>query len=121
MKFVIHKTSESIFHTEKTTNKSIVFIKFWISNITKNEHLNKIKFVKNNYKKFSQIIKKKSHKIETETTIQMNQIDVSIETILNAFVSLFFDPNNRFKNQIFIKSTTVSKTDSEHTTKPNTE
>ena len=51
----------------------------------------------------------------------MNRIDVSIETILNAFVSLFFDSNNRFENQTFIESTTISETNSEHTTKRNIE
>ena len=80
-----------------------------------------IEFVKKNYKKFSQIIKKKSNEIETKTTIRMNQIDVSIETFLNAFVLLFFDSNNRFKNQIFIESTTNLKTNSKHTIKRNIE
>ena len=49
------------------------------------------------------------------------QIDVSIKTILNTFVSLFFDSNNRFENQAFIELTTISKTNSEHITKQNIE
>ena len=39
MKFVTRKISEWIFHAKQTTNKLIVFIKFWISNITKNKRL----------------------------------------------------------------------------------
>ena len=41
MKFAIHKTSESIFHAERTTNESTVFMKHWILNITKNKRLNR--------------------------------------------------------------------------------
>ena len=62
---------------------------------------------------------KKLHKIETKMIIQINQIDVSIETNLNVFISLSFDSSNRFENQIFIKLTITSETDLKRTIEQN--
>ena len=72
--------------------------------------------MKKYYNKFSLIVRQRNHEIYEKREIIAKKTN-RIYSFNQRNRLLFFNLNNRFENQIFIESTTVSKTDSEHTAK----
>ena len=72
--------------------------------------------MKKHYNKFSSAVRQRNHEIYEKREIIAKKTN-RIYSFNQRDRSLFFDLNNRFENQIFIESTTISKTDSERTAK----
>ena len=72
--------------------------------------------MKKHYNKFSFIVRQRNHEIYKKREIIAKKTN-RIYSFNQRDRSLFFDSNNRFENQIFIESTTISKTNSKRTTK----
>ena len=75
-----------------------------------------IEFVKKHYNKFSSIVRQRNYEIYEKRKIIAKKTN-RIYSFNQRDRSLFFNSNNRFENQIFIESTTISKTNSKRTTK----
>ena len=72
--------------------------------------------MKKHYNRFSSIVRQRNHEIYEKRDIIAKKTN-RIYLFNQRNRSLFFDSNNCFENQIVIESTTISKTDSERTTK----